>query len=176
MPTNTRFRIEAHLTRPAYLHLFWIDTQGSFYPLHGWVKDTWQPLPSLAVASSLLVPADDPVQGPQWLPLEGPAGTETVVLLARTVPLDRPQESQLPQMGGALETRLREAAQKMPSDPARAHEFTYRQEEIVNRTRGPGKPVPVSDDPLALLQLLLRDHLGPYFTLVRALSFANRGR
>jgi hypothetical protein len=118
----------------------------------------------------LKLPADDPVKGPQWIPLEGPAGTETVVLLARVAPLDRPLGDLL---AGTLGPRL--ASTGLPPDPVRAYEFTCRQEECPGDVRGPGKPEPASTYP-ALVQLLLRDSLGPHFTLVRALSFANRGR
>jgi serine/threonine protein kinase len=176
MPTNTRLRIESHLNRPAYAYVFWIDTQGQLCPMHGWTGEGWRSLPALEPASSVKLPPDDPVKGPQWIPLEGTAGTKTVVLLARPTPLDRPLGELFPGMGGTLEQRLRAAMQQLPADPARSYEFTCRETEFAGGVRGPGKPVPASNDPLALVQLLLRDGLGPHFTLVRAVSFANRGR
>jgi hypothetical protein len=175
MPTSTRFRIEAHLTRPAYLYLLWIDTQAKLFRMHGWAEGSWQPLASLAPVSSLQLPQDDPERGPQSIPLEGPAGTESVVLLARLTPLDHPLNALWPNLSEGLEGQLGDAVAKLPPDPARGYEFTCRQEEFADSTKGPGKPMPVSDDPLALLQLVLREGVGRHFALVHALSFANRG-
>ena len=130
MPTNTHFRIEVHLNRPAFLHLFWIDTQGKLYRVHGWAEDSWRPLASLEPAPSLRLPADNPGTGPQWIPLEGTAGTETVVLLAGTAPLDRALDELWPEIGAGLEGKLSAAVKSMPRDPSRGYEFTCRQEEF----------------------------------------------
>jgi hypothetical protein len=38
---DDRFRIEAHVEVPAYLYLFWIDTEGKALPLYPWQPGKW---------------------------------------------------------------------------------------------------------------------------------------
>jgi len=94
----------------------------------------------------------------------------------RRVPFAHAAESSpAPTRRSAAGSQTPGAVQKLPRDSTRRYEFTCGQEELAGGFKGPGKPIPASDDPLALLQLLLPDGLGPPCTLVRALNFANRG-
>jgi len=171
MPSGTRLHVEARLNRPAYLYLLWIASDGVLYPLHGWLPDSWKPDPAAKEADRLRVPEYDPVLGWKDIPLEGPAGTETIVLLARTAPLSEDVSRHFPP---GLQDVLGRALKQMPPDPRRAYEFLGSQEGA-GGLRGPGKAL-ASADPLSQVQALLRDCLGPHFALIRALSFANRGR
>jgi hypothetical protein len=84
-------RLEARLNRPAYIYLLWVDTDGSVLPCYPWdsehSKAGWEaPLVSLAgqPVQNVLVPS---LAHPGFKAV-GVAGFQTVLLLARTTPLD----------------------------------------------------------------------------------------
>jgi hypothetical protein len=171
MKTGTRFRLEAVLNQPAFLYVLWIDTAGDVTPLLGWRSGTWQPRPGASARDRLLLPGWDETSGAhQSYPLEGPAGTETAVLLARREPLT---EDLGPLFTADLRDAFRRVLKRPPADPRCPYEFTCRSEELSSFTRKPGDPQP--DGPLATVQAFLRDVLAPRFALIRAVSFANRG-
>ncbi|HEY1189481.1 MAG TPA: protein kinase [Gemmata sp.] len=160
MPTQTHLYLEARLHRPAYVYLLWIDTEGKLYPLYGWQKDGWHPDAALTLAERVQVPGSG-----QHIPLEGAAGTETVVLLARERPLT---EAELPLFGAERLQAFRENLSQMPRDPRQCYVFP------ALGVRGPGSAQPTRE-PIESLHEALRDLCGR-FDLVKAVSFANRGR
>jgi hypothetical protein len=82
-------RIEAAVSRPAYLYLIQLGTKGEAWPLFPWQKDDWNNRPVEQPRTTLQVPQN--LQG--IAPLEaGPSGIETLVLLARGEPLT-PEEN-----------------------------------------------------------------------------------
>jgi hypothetical protein len=171
MPTGTRLHVEARLNRPAYLYLLWIASDGVIYPMRGWLPDSWQPDPATQETDYLRMPEYDPEHGWRDIPLEGAAGTETVVLLAHTAPLAEDVSKWFP---AGVQDMLGRVMREMPPPPQRPHEFLVRREECVGGLMAVGKPVP-GVGPLPQVHSLLRDCLGPHFALIRALSFANRG-
>jgi hypothetical protein len=160
MPTKTHLYLEARLRRPAYVYLVWIDTEGKLYPMHGWQKGSWKPDGSLAPADRVELP----VAG-KAIPLEGAAGTETVVLLARERPLT---EDEPPLFRAEKVEAFKGNLSRMPRDPRQCYVFP------AVGLRGPGAAEAISD-PVELLHDALRDLCGQ-FDLVKAVSFANRGR
>src|SRR5207248_287690 len=117
----------------------------------------------------LRLPEVDPPKPPH-LALAGPAGTETIILLARTSSLTEDVSRHLPpDVRGALAPVVKQ----MPPDRRRAYDFTCRQEEFAGGLKAPAPAA--GDEPLAQVQALLRHCWGPHFALIRAISFANRG-
>jgi serine/threonine protein kinase len=159
MPTKTHLHLEVWLQRPAYIYLVWIDTEGKIYPMHGWQKGSWRTDAALTAVDRVDLPSAG-----KTIPLTGPAGTETIVLLARATPLT---EVDPPLFGPDKVEAFRRILSRPPADPQRYYVFpTIGQ-------RGPG-PEEAITNPVELLHDALRDLCGR-FDLVRAVSFANRG-
>jgi serine/threonine protein kinase len=161
-------RIEATVNRPAYLYIVWIDTEGLAQPVYPWVPGDWSRFDAAerpAIRVSLPQTADK-----AWPIKPGPPGMETLLLLARESPLP-------PRFD--LRDRLTSLPRSAPQD-ARALVW-FDDWALVqggregSRERGPSFfPVDVKD-PVVQTQALLKERLVPYFTMMRAVSFANRG-
>jgi serine/threonine protein kinase len=76
-------RIEAKVSRPSYLYVVWIDTDGRATPLWPWLDGAWDRRPSSEKPRDRLsIP--DPDGGHDIMPLSGGApGVEALLLLAR---------------------------------------------------------------------------------------------
>jgi hypothetical protein len=80
-----QYRIEAKVTAPAFLYLFWVDTDGDAYPVYPWKTGEWGTRPA----------QEKPVREISLPPQTGDAfdinddrkGMETLLLLARATPL-----------------------------------------------------------------------------------------
>jgi hypothetical protein len=128
----------------------------------------------VAPCTHCLLPLPDPVQGEQPWTLEGPAGVETVVLLA-----DEGQPwTDLPAL-------LSRGAGILPAavplgtltDPQRGCWFTCRQEEFaVSEKKGVNLAAAPVRDPIFQIHSFLRRQLGPHVRLIQAVSFANLGQ
>lgn len=165
------FRIEVRLSRSAFVYLIWIDSQGNARPVHPWAPGSeWKLTGKEESRTKLTLPAGD--EG-HVLPINGPAGVETLVLLARDdEPLSADEHERF---SGWLPARF-PRLQSLP-DPAQPRWLRCRREECEAAgagVRGIGMPRAPAD-PLFQLDTLLRDRLGPRFRLVQAVSFMNDG-
>jgi hypothetical protein len=173
-PLQDYVRIEARLNRPAFLYLVWVDTEGKASLIHPWDEEQdrrpedEQPLqelfwPSPQTASKLG---------------GGPAGTESLILLARDERL--PAEVDVTEMFGAPRRQRslheREAAwfedgllvQGEGARPAIGFEG--------NRTRPRRAEQAALDDPVLQTQALLRTgRLKGLFPYSRAVCFSSAG-
>jgi len=84
-------RLEARLNRPAFVYLLWVDTEGSVLPLFPWDAEHSRKLWNAPLVASF----DQPVQEVQVPSLKhagfkavGASGFQTVLLLARSTPLN----------------------------------------------------------------------------------------
>ena len=75
--------LEVRVNQPAYLYLLWLDSQGRVDPLYPWARDFRTP----SVADASRAHLDYPPEADQGLPVQGPSGLETSLLLARRTPL-----------------------------------------------------------------------------------------
>lgn len=80
---GNQVRVEATANRPSFLYLIWIGADGIAHPVYPWRGGDWTDRPAEKPVTRLSLP-DDPTQG--W-PMAGPAGVETLLLLARRTPL-----------------------------------------------------------------------------------------
>jgi serine/threonine protein kinase len=173
-PGSDHLRIEAHLNRPGYLYLVWVDTEGKaslIYPRDKKRRqspDNEEPVQDLFLPSAL---AASPVGG-------GPAGTETLLLLAREEPLPRDVDI------GSLFADLRPQASRYPREAAWFENGKLVRNEM---DRGPinfadrGRPlddehlqIPI-DEPVLQVQALLQTRLRALFPYSRAVCFTNAG-
>lgn len=158
-----QIRVEASVSRPSFLYLVWIGTDGAVSPVYPWATGDWSTRNDEVRRSriSLPEPADK-----GW-PLAGDAGMETLYLLARETPL--PDEVDLSDLFSDLPSQKLQDNRaivwweqgQVSKDPTRAPQFFILQE---------------IDDPVLKTQRLLAERLKDYFPLMCAVSFANRGR
>jgi hypothetical protein len=156
--------IEATLNQPAYVYLLWLDGQGKITPLYPWIDQDFSKLPAEASMASEL---HDPPQRDKGWPVEGPSGLETILMLARLMPL--PPGTDLTAVIGTLPP----APLRDPFEVAvRGFDVGQAVDTIdLGSHRGPAKAARQIDEPL--LQLLER--LRPHFEVIRAVRFAYSG-
>jgi hypothetical protein len=154
--------VEARLNQPAYIYLFWIDGQGQASPLY-----PWDPKAGLAVPRDQQIPqkvVHSPHQYDQGWELDGNAGLETVMLLARRTPL--PDEGLFTELFHDLPpSPLRD-----PLEHAIINPEAGAQKQAVGHHRGfNASETKAIDEPL----LKLMERLRPSFEFVRAVRFAH---
>jgi hypothetical protein len=89
--------LHARLNRKAHVYLLWLDGQGQVTPLYPWNRDA-----GVKDKPPLVEAVDDlhsPAQQDRGWPMSGPAGTDTILFLARETPL--PDEVRLDRLIGA---------------------------------------------------------------------------
>jgi hypothetical protein len=170
--TGSRFQVQVRLNRPAHVYLLWLTGEGAAQPLYPWQEERWDRYAPAPPVERLLLPRPEGKHGYQPWELTGPAGVETLVLLARPDALPEGFRADLPE---ELEDMPRLLAPEALPDRARGYWFTCREEECDAATRAVKRPAEPVRDPLFQVQSLLRDRLGARFRLIRAVSFVNLG-
>jgi hypothetical protein len=163
---SDQIRIEAEVSRPAYLYVLWIDSQGKALPVYPWKPGCWEEYPAKEEPTDRL---SLPEQRNRGWPMGGGPGMETVVLLGRDGPL--PPELDLTQL-------LADFGPQTMQHLYALVEFDAGQVlgSAVQPDRGPQFFDPQQiDDPVLKTQQRLAETLGPHFQLIRAVSFANQG-
>ena len=160
-----QIRIQAQVNRPACLYLIWIDAQGHAEPVYPWSPGDWTRIAGPVEPKQSLSLPETPDRG--W-PMQGGPGMETLLLLARETPL--PPSVPLEELFAGLPAQTMQNDQSLVYldrglilvDKAtdRAPQF-FREQQI--------------DDPVLTTQRLLTERLAPYFDVIQAVSFANRG-
>src|SRR5262249_11716031 len=123
---GARFQIKVRLSRPAYVYLVWISGEGKAEPLYPWQDGRWETAPPAEPVARLFLPARGPGGLSRRWALTGPAGVETLVLLAHPDPLPQSVQAKLP--GRLSVPHPPDAAPSLP-DPGRGYWFTCRAEE-----------------------------------------------
>ncbi|HET6323186.1 MAG TPA: protein kinase [Planctomycetaceae bacterium] len=164
--TGQQLRIEATTNRPAYLYLVWIDTQGVAQPVYPWKPGHWEALTTPEKPTNRLKFPPD-AGGSEWgYTVQGGAGMETLVLLARDTPLPP----------GVV---LKDLFADLPAQPIQNGQLLVWLEngeraESGTRSLDFEKVKPLNSQSVKL-KLLLEQRLKSYFPLFRAVSLANRG-
>jgi hypothetical protein len=151
-----------------YLYVIWVAADGTAMPLYPWDPQVgWagRPAEERAVARLKLPEADGDVG---WPMDDGPAGMETLLLMARETRL--PADVDLAGLVAGLppQTFQDERAAVWFENGEVVSSEQGRRPNLFDATR--------IDDPVLQMQALLKDKLRPYFTYTRAVSFACRGR
>jgi hypothetical protein len=161
--------VRAEVNRPAYLYVIWIDSEGTAQPVYPWVPGRWErPAAAERPVERLDLPRDTGGSAQGW-PMRGPAGMETLLLLARDTPIP-PSLNLRDSLAG-----LPRPARQDPLAVARFADWEFVQVGG-GADRGPDLLDPKRlGDPVLQAEALLRVRLGPHFALMRAVTFANRG-
>lgn len=159
--SGDQIRLTVSMSQPSYPYVVWITPDGKAAPVYPWAPGNWDQRPEQEGPVSYL---SLPEQAGKGWPVQGPAGMETLVLLARATPLP-------------AEIRLRELLSDFPrqeiQDP-RAIVWLDQGKVVDTRERAPQFFNPQEiDDPVLATQRLLAKRLKPHFQLIRAVSFAN---
>jgi serine/threonine protein kinase len=163
LQAGDQIKVQASLDRPAYAYLVWIGADGTGQPVYPWKPGDWnlRPKEERPIKKLSLPEAID--EG--WA-IDGGPGMETLILLARDQPLD-PSLPIKNFFGSLPAQRLQDARSlvwfdqgDVSREQSRAPKF-FEPSEI--------------DDPILKTQRILTERLKPYFPLIRAVSFANRG-
>ena len=158
------------LNQPAYAYLIWVDSAGEIQPLYPWDADSsdqgWA-APLRAEGTRARQEFHVPAQDFRGFEVEGPAGLETAVLLARRRPLGDPNI-------------LRDLVGKLPTSPM------MHPKEVVWIGRGPADQAPRWERDLnrglktghlqtidAPVVDLLQRGVGKHFELLKAVRFAH---
>jgi hypothetical protein len=158
--------LEAQLSRPAFAYLLWLDGQGQVASLYPWNDRAFASRRGSETAHEAV---HFPPELDEGLPMRGPAGLETALLLVRESPLPEGTDlhslvGQLPRepLGDPLEYAILgfDAGQPIGAINLGDH-----------RSRGLGETPTRIDDPLLRLMERLRSH----FVVIRAVRFAYRG-
>jgi serine/threonine-protein kinase len=164
-------RIEARLSRPAYVYVVWIDTEGKATPIYPWQDDDWNKLPPVQQPRDRL---SLPEKAGDVAPLApGPAGIETLLLLVRDTPLADADNASLPGLFTGLPRT------KVADVNAAAW---FEGGDLVTAQREPDRgPIQIGkaqagSDSVLRLQALLKTQLQPLFRYSRSVCFGNAGK
>jgi hypothetical protein len=162
-------RVEADVRPAAYLYVVVIDPAGQAQPLYPWKPGQWDSRPAdERPRDKLSLPEEAANKG--WEVTPGPAGMETVLLLARPEPLTAAEEAQLK----ATLTGFGPQAEQTPRSVVWFENGEEVKNEVAERSWGfDGAKI---DDPVLRTQALLRGKLQSLFPYTRAVSYANAGK
>jgi transcriptional regulator with XRE-family HTH domain len=165
-----RVRVEVEASRPVYLYLVWVTSQGVAQPLYPWEEFDWARRPPDEPLDWLSLPLPEPGRGYGGWPVDTPAGIETLVAMASAVPLNAGVAAKVRGWWGGF------PSSEPAPDPCRDYWFECRRGV---RLAGEGTrlgAVPESlGDPVYEIQALMRDRLAGRFDLVRAVCLGNTG-
>jgi hypothetical protein len=163
-----KFRIEATTDRPAYLYLFWIDTEGKAVPVYPWQPGKWgtRPEQEQSVAGSL--EPHRTATGGYTITGDQP-GMETLILVARAERLTLSDE-QVQSWFADL------PAQRPFQNPEAAVWFENGRIVTEGGKQKRGFEETDINDPVLRVQGLLKTRIGPHAASTAAVSFARLGR
>jgi hypothetical protein len=163
-----QFRIAARADRPAYLYLFWIDTEGHAVPVYPWQPGQWgtRPADERPVAALELPPT-----AAKGYTISGDRpGMETLILVARPERLTLTDEQIRGWFAGL-------PAQRPFQNPESAVWFENGRIVTGDDSRRPrGFEETAIADPVLRVQGLLKERIGPHAAGTAAVSFARLGR
>jgi hypothetical protein len=169
LKAGDRFRIEARLSRPAYLYLFWLGSDAKVAPIYPWKSGRWDARPEReAKIDRLELPAD---ADKSWEIPTGSPGMETLLLLVREAsPLPLRDEEKLARL--LSDTRI--------SSSVLIKEAVWlengREITLDPRDRAlPSTKTRKSDDPVLRIRRLLSEKVQPLGDYYQAIVFPSLG-
>jgi hypothetical protein len=163
-----QYRIVAKVAVPAYVYLFWIDTDGDAHPVYPWKTGEWGTRPARENPITVLdLPPD---MGVGFEIDEEAKGMETLLLLARETPLTMSDAELQKRLAGLP----RQDQQQNPDSAVWFRNWTEVTDDDDRRTKSfsTGR----INDPVLQLQGKLREQLGDVAPFSSAVSFARLGK
>jgi hypothetical protein len=167
--SGDRFRIEARLSRRAYLYVLWIGSEAKVSPIYPWKPGHWESRPGREAKIKQL---DLPARAEKaWEIPTGSPGIETLLLLVREEsPLSRGDEKNLAKLlsdSGASSSPLIKDAVWLEN----GREITLDPQDRAL----PSTKTHKSDDPVLRIRRLLSEKVRPLGDYWQALVFPNEG-
>jgi len=163
------FRIEARLSRRAYLYLFWIGSDGKVAPIYPWKSGLWNARPEREERMDRL---DLPAKADRaWEIPTGSPGIEALLLLVR-------EASPLPSWHEKNLARLLSDTRVSSSVLIKEAVWLENGREITLDPQGralPSTKTRKSDDPVLRIRRLLIDKVQPLGDYYQAIVFPNQG-
>jgi serine/threonine protein kinase len=159
--TGDKVRLTVRVSRPTYLYVLWIGTDGDVAPLHPWPAGKWtRPAAELEVAEVRLPEALDQT----WQVQPGMAGVETIIVLTARRPLPADLD-----LEGLLQSARPQEGVKL-GEP-----LWFENGHLQSRTRSPNvvEPVQLADAVVAnqlSIQARLNGHIRSMYALCIPLS------
>ena len=156
-------RLQIKLTAPAYLYVFWINSEGQISPVFPWKAGDWRRYPpDVQPVSSLNLPS---AATEAWPITDGPSGMETIAVCVSNSPWDKDDWSKLAKL--KLEPQ---------TGPTRMHLLEWTNGELavpeLPRTRSVDLQHPTTlDDAVIENQQLIDETLGNSFALRYSMNF-----
>lgn len=164
-----RVQLEIQLNQPAHVYVLWLDWQGRVVTLHPWSGPDWTGLINDEPLESLTLPEPSSDGETSALQVEGMAGVENILILARREPISR-KDAQM--FRGMIEgSKVSAKCPKCEVMVSTKHDGTPR---ITNPTRTIRR-LGASPD-VKLFQAGLASDLTPHFDQVLVCSFPNEGK
>ena len=164
-----RFRIEARLSRPAYLYLFWLGSDAKVSSIYPWKPGRWDARPEReAKIDRLELPAET---DKAWEIPTGSPGVETLLLLVR-------EASPLPPRHEENLARLLSGTRVSSSVLIKEAVWLENGREITLDPQDralPSSKTRKSDDPVLRIRRLLSDKVQPLGDYYQAIVFPSRG-
>ena len=90
-----RVQLQLRTNQPAHVYVLWLDQKGRAVTLYPWSKPNWEwPIEDVKV-ESLTIPNPKREEAGHTLRVEGPAGVENIIVLARRDPINRKDAQRL---------------------------------------------------------------------------------
>jgi hypothetical protein len=169
LKAGDRFHIEARLSRPAYLYLFWIGSDAKVSPIYPWKPGHWDARPEREEKIARLELPEKADEA--WEIPTGSPGIETLLLLVR-------KESPLPRRDEEKLAKLLSDAHASSSVMIKDAVWLENGREI--RLDSQDRALPStksrkSDDPVLQIRRLLSDKVQPLGDYWQAVVFPNEG-
>jgi serine/threonine protein kinase len=155
--------VQMELSRPGYVYILWIDTQGEVLPVYPWEGGQWEKWPARETPVTKL---SLPKEG-FWEMQPGPKGMETLVLFVSDTPLSA-QHLNLRPLLGTLGPMTWNSDEAMWFENGTIVKNELDRAPKLDETK-------LSSNPAQRTQQLLHKKLGHLFTYTRAVSFTNLG-
>lgn len=168
LQAGDRFRIEARLSRPAFLYLFWIGSDGKVGAIYPWTEGKWEQRPA---REQKVKPVVLPAKTDQaWEVPAGSPGIETLVLLAREQTVLSQKDAQ---KLSNLASKSKVSTSSLIKEAVRLEngEITM---DLHDRS-APSTKTRKSDDPVLRIRRLLSDQVQPRVDCCQALIFPTAG-
>jgi hypothetical protein len=164
-----RVQLQLRTNQPTHLYVLWLDQLGHVVTLYPWRKPNWDWPINDVMVESLTIPDPKRDDAGNALRVEGPAGVENIIILARSEPISR-NEAQT--FRGMIEDS------KLPRQCPRPEVLVVSKFDGTPRPEKPTRNIRrlVASPDVKAFQAKLASDFTPHFQQVLICTFTNEGK